>query len=116
MACMNSTLTNISAQQLRRAASVKERIDGLQTELNRILGTPGGNGAAPQKKRKLSKAAIARIRAGARARWAKVKGRTGATKATRKPKRRLSAAAKARLSALARARWKQAKAQGRTKL
>ncbi|PYJ03675.1 MAG: hypothetical protein DME25_11555 [Verrucomicrobia bacterium] len=113
---MNLSIANISAQQLRRAASVRDRIDALQRELNRLLGTTAGNGAAAPGKRKLSRAAIARIRAGAKARWAKAKGRAGGAKGARKPKRRMSAAGRARLSALARARWKQAKAQGKATL
>jgi len=109
-------MTNISAHQLRRAASVRDRIDALERELNKILGTTSGNGAAAPKRRKLSRAAIARIRAGAKARWARVKGKARGAKAARKTKRKLSAAGRARLSALARARWRQAKALGKATL
>jgi len=58
----------------------------------------------------MSAAAIAKIRAAQKARWARVKG------VGRKPRRKMSASAKARLAAIARARWKQAKAQGKTTL
>jgi len=34
-------ITNLSAQQLRQAADLKEKIDGLQAELNAILGGEG---------------------------------------------------------------------------
>jgi hypothetical protein len=113
---MNSSVITLSPQQLRRAADLKERIDSLQGELLRVLGSsaPASLGAAPpQKKRTLSKAAIARIRAGAKARWARIRASNNRAGAARLPKKRMSAAAKARLSAIARERWRKAKASGR---
>jgi hypothetical protein len=97
-----TSILNLTAWQLRRAAEVKEKIDGLQKELNKLLG---GVRAAPDgapRKRRMSAAGIARIRA--------------AAKAAAKPKRGMSAAAKAKLAAIARARWKAAKAKGKTTL
>ena len=110
---MNSIL-DLSPAQLRRAANLREQIDRLQAELVRTLGGVGGNAraAAAPKKRGLSPATIAKIRAAAKARWAKKKARGGAKPGGRK----LSAAAKARLAAIARARWKRAKAEGRMAL
>ncbi len=109
------SLANLSAQQLRRAAELKDRIEALQAELNRLVGAPAGVAAASNgARRKLSAAAIARIRAAQRARWARIRGKGGS--AARKPKRRVSAAGRARLSALAKARWAKVKAQGRSKL
>src|ERR1700682_202846 len=115
---MNSLFSSVSAQQLRKAAGIKERIDALLSELARILGSNSENGARalPRKRRKMSRSAIAKISAAAKARWARIKGKTGAATAGRKPRRKMSAAAKARLSALAKARWKKAKAQGKTAL
>ena len=107
---MNSLL-NLSPKQLREAASLKERIDSLQNQLKRLLGGSAANGAASMGGRKMSAAAIARIRRAAKARWAKIKG-----KATGKPRRKMSAAAKAHLAAIARARWKRAKASGKSQL
>jgi hypothetical protein len=71
---MNS-LTNLSAQQLRRAAGFKDKIASLQNELDRILGgTPKTQKKrAPHKRRKMSAAGRARIVAAQKARWAKVK-------------------------------------------
>lgn len=107
-------LTQLSANQLRRAADLQEQIESLQGQLTQLLGAPAGIGAAATpKKRHMSAAARARIAAGARARWAKIKGTAAPA---RKPKRTMSAAAKARLSALAKARWKKAKAAGKTTL
>jgi hypothetical protein len=60
----------------------------------------------------MSRAVRARIAAGARRRWARIKGSTS----PRVAKRRMSAAAKSRLSAIAKARWKKAKAAGKTTL
>jgi hypothetical protein len=106
-----NTFADLSAKQLRQAAQLKERIDSLEAELARILGASTASMSAAPGRRKLSAAAIAKIRAGQKARWARVKGL-----GSRKPRRKMSAAAKARLAAIARARWKQAKAQGKTTL
>lgn len=112
---MNSYIT-VSPQQLRRAADVKERIDALQNELARLLGTPapqqstgntGGGG------RVLSAASRARIAAAARKRWANARRNTPS--ATPK-KRVMSAAARAHLASIARARWRSAKAAGKKAL
>jgi hypothetical protein len=76
-------MINISASDLRRAATIKDEIDELQSELNKLLGggTGIGYGLIPERKarkkqsgkRKMSAAGRARIAAAARARWAKVK-------------------------------------------
>jgi len=109
---MNSFIT-LSPQQLRMAANIKERIDSLQKELERILGGPsqssGSTGGRP-----LSAAARARIAAAARKRWANAR-RNNSTKPSQ-PKRTLSPAARAHLAAIAGARWKSAKASGRKAL
>jgi len=115
---MNTSVIDLSPRQLRRAADIKERIDTLRDELARLLGTSveTGDGAIPRKKRTMSRAARAKIRAGQKARWAEIKGLVRPAKLAHKPKRKMSAAAKARLSAIARARWKKARAQGKRKL
>ena len=71
---MNS-LTNLSAQQLRRAANIKDKIQSLENELGRILGdsTKSITAVAPKKKRKMSAAGRRRIAAAQKARWAKIK-------------------------------------------
>src|SRR6266851_6779218 len=104
---MNSSLTDLSPKQLRQAADLKERIDSLQHDLAQILGLVAQANHAPAapQKRKMSAAARARIAAGARARWARIKGTASAAPATQ-PKRKMSAAGRARLSAMAKARWK----------
>ena len=62
----------------------------------------------------LGDAARAKIAAGAKARWARIKG----TKVAAAPKKRrtMSAAAKAKMAAAARARWAKAKAAGKSRL
>lgn len=107
-------MTNLSANQLRRAADIKDELESLETELSRLLGNADGP-AAPRKRRKMSAAARAKIAAAQRARWAKQNG-TKASKATAKPKRKVSAAARKRLAESAKARWAKAKAAGKKTL
>jgi len=104
---------------LRRAADVKERIDALQEELEQLLGVsapaPAATVAAPKRKQ-ISAAGIARIRAAQKARWAVVKKSKAPGKPAAKRKRKVSAAGRAKLAALARARWAKVKAAGKTSL
>jgi hypothetical protein len=108
-------ITNLSAQQLRQAASIKDQLANLENQLARILGasTPATSPKPARKKGKMSAAGRARIVAAQKARWAKIKG---TAKPASRPKKKMSAAAKARLSALAKARWAKAKKAGKTKL
>jgi hypothetical protein len=109
---MNS-ITNLSAQQLRNAAALKEKIQALEKELNQLLGSTAATSvvAAPKKKFKMSAAARAKISAAAKARWAKVKGtKPAASPAPKKARRKMSAAARAKISAAAKARWAKVKA------
>jgi hypothetical protein len=114
---MNS-IANLSVQQLRKAAALKEKIQSLEKELGRILGSPTKPVAhvAPKKRRKMSAAARAKIGAAQKARWAKVNGRKSATKPVKKAKRKMSAAARAKISAVAKKRWAKAKAAGKKRL
>jgi hypothetical protein len=114
---MNSII-NLSAQQLRRAADIKDKIQFLQNELSQILGssTKPVAVAAPKKRRKMSASGRAKIAAAQRARWAKVKGRKSAAKPVKKARRKMSAASRAKIAAAARARWKKAKAAGKKRL
>jgi len=72
-------IANLSAKLLRQAATIKDKIDGLQSELNRLLGNEVGNGRTVaatdgrKKKRTMSAAARAKIAAAQRARWARVR-------------------------------------------
>jgi len=70
----------ITAEQLRQAADIQERIQSLQQELSQILGAASSatQGAFPQGRRTgrrvMSAAGRAAIAAAARARWARIKG------------------------------------------
>jgi hypothetical protein len=115
---MNSSIATLSAQQLRRAADLKDKIESLQNELNRIFGASNSApaGAVPKKKRKMSAAGRARIRAAQKARWAESKKAKSKAASARKPKRQMRAAARAKISAAAKARWAKAKAAGKKTL
>ena len=75
----SNLLTRLSVKELKQAVAIRERIDGLQRDLDRITGAqaaPVKNGAPRRKqKRRMSAAARAKISAAAKARWAKRKGR-----------------------------------------
>jgi hypothetical protein len=112
-----NAISSLSAQQLRRAAAIKEQIDVLESELGKILGRDGATQVAGGK-RVMSVSARARIAAAQKARWAKVKGKSSSSPAESAgaPKRKMGAAARAKIAAAARARWAKAKAAGRKSL
>ena len=114
---------NVSANQLRKAAEVKDKIEELQSELQSLLGESAPLGVSDvfaggfRKRRGMSAAAKARIAAGQKARWAKARGEaTNGAAVTAKPKRTMSAAGRARIAASAKLRWKKAKAAGKSTL
>jgi hypothetical protein len=68
-------IESLSAAQLRKAATVKDQIATLESELSKLLGSSVSNGAsktAGKKKRTVSAATRAKISRAAKARWAKV--------------------------------------------
>jgi hypothetical protein len=116
---MNSLIL-LSVAQLKRAAAIKEKIAALEKELTKLVG---GSVAAPKtavpakKKRNMSAAGLARIKAAQKARWAKIKNSKPAVKVVAKTaapmvkkKFTMSAVAKAKISAAAKARWEKIKA------
>ncbi|MCX6925453.1 MAG: hypothetical protein NT154_19930 [Verrucomicrobia bacterium] len=90
-------MINITATQLRKAADIQEQIQGLQTELNQLLGgvvsAPALQPTEAPKKRRVSAAGRARMRAAQKARWAKIKGIAPAPsdEPAKKPKKKMSA-------------------------
>ena len=110
-----SSVNNLSVQQLRQAANLKEQIEALENELSRLLGSTTKPVAAKAPKRKggMSAAGRARIAAAQKARWARFKAAKPAAKTAKpaKKKFKMSAAAKARISAAAKARWAKIKAE-----
>lgn len=91
-------IQNLTAQQLRRAADLQEKIEKLNGELQSILGDGGGNGVPSPFVRK---------------------GRPpggGKVKAAGTGRRKMSAAGRARIAAAAKLRWKKAKEADRNSL
>jgi hypothetical protein len=66
-------ITELTPQQLRRAASIKEKLDALSRELRSVLDGTSTNGAPLGKKRTMSASARRKIAAAQRARWAKLR-------------------------------------------
>ena len=98
-------ISTLTAQQLRKAADIKDRIKALESELNALLGSgTSSNGASVEAKspgkRGMSPEGKARIAAAQRARWAKVKGQSvvSTSEPGQKPKRKVSAAARAKMA------------------
>src|SRR5438477_11854356 len=75
----SNILTTMSVKDLKRAVAIRERIDGLQRDLDRITGAqaaPVRNGSPRRrKKRRMSAAARASISAAMKARWTKRNGK-----------------------------------------
>jgi len=77
------SLINLSAAQLRQAASLKEQIEQLHEQLGQLIGTPSAAANATatkvkdpankvKAKRVISPAVRAKMAAAAKARWAKI--------------------------------------------
>ena len=106
---------DLTVNQLKRAAAIKEQIGDLNHELRSILGGSAKSGAAPKKRRTMSASAKRAIAAAQKARWAKIRGAKPATLSAKpaakaKKKKTMSRAAKAKLSAKLKAYWAAKKA------
>ena len=119
-------ITSLSAQQLRQAADLKERIDGLQDQFNAILGgevsslVTSGTAAEPgRKKRRMTAAWRKALSLAQKARWAKRKGAGNGTQPTpkpeSKPRRHTSPALRKARSEAMKARWAKARRAGKTR-
>jgi hypothetical protein len=102
-------LLDLTVNQLKRAAAIKEHIEALNKELGGILGATAKSGAASKKKRSMSAAAKRKIAAAQRARWSNLR-RANARTLSVKPaatakKKTMSRATKAKLSAKLKAYW-----------
>ena len=104
-------LNDLTATQLHRIVALKEQIEALKGQIDSIVA---GDGDVPApldvsgpKKRRMSASARAKIAAGARARWAKVKAAKG--EVAPKNRRKMSASARAKIAAAQRARWARVK-------
>jgi hypothetical protein len=85
---MAHLFTGITVVQLRRALAIREKIEGLERELGRILGKNDNGEAEPKPlnrragkskpgRRKMSAAARGKIAAAQRKRWAAIKAKKG---------------------------------------
>jgi hypothetical protein len=107
-------LFDLTPAQLKRAASIKEQIEGLHKKLRAILGAPITSAAAPKRNRAMSASVKKKIAATQKARWAnlrRAKPVTSSVKPTAKAKKKtMSPAARAKLSAKLKAYWAAKKA------
>jgi hypothetical protein len=107
-------LLDLTPEQLKRAASIKEQIDVLNKELRSILAASPTNGAAPRKMRRMSALAKMKIAATQKARWASLRRAKPATtfvkSAAQAKKKTMGTAARAKMSAKLKAYWAAKKA------
>ena len=100
---------DITINQLKRAAAIKEQIDALNKALRDILGASATSRAAPKKKRTMSAAVKKKIAVAQRARWTKLRRANSAMPSVnpkaKAKKKSFSAATRAKLSAKLKAYW-----------
>lgn len=111
-------------QNLKRAVAIREKIDALEEELDKLTGIPtripngDGNGHAAKvrgitvKQHGLSTAGRARIAAAQRMRWMRfrIEHGNGSTNGSAHNSQRLSPEGRARVSAAVKARWERYRA------
>jgi len=102
-------LHDLTVNQLKRAAAIKERIEKLNKELVRILGARAKAKIVSKRQRTMGAAVRKKIAATQKARWAKIHGAKPATRSVKPTatakKKRMSSAAKAKLSEKLKAYW-----------
>src|SRR5580765_2900469 len=115
MPTTDMNLFDLTPEQLKRAASIKEQIDGLNRQLRAILGAPATPRAAPTRNRTMSAAVKKKIAATQRARWAKRRVSKPATASARPAAKKtvFSTATRAKLSAKLKAYWAAKKKSGK---
>src|SRR4030095_4765843 len=105
---------DLTTNQLKRAAAIKEQIERLNKELRAILGAPSKSRAAPKKNRAMSASIKKKIAAAQKAKCANLQGAKSATRAVKPAakakKKTMSPAARAKLSAKLKAYWAAKKA------
>jgi hypothetical protein len=101
---------DLTVNQLKRAAAIKEQIETLNKELRGILSAPANTRPARKKSRTMSAAVKKKIAAAQRARWASLRSANPATRsvkpAAKSKKKAFSSATRAKLSAKLKAYWK----------
>jgi hypothetical protein len=98
---------DLTVNQLKRAAAIKEQIEALNRELRSILSGSAKSGPAPKKMPTMSDAVKKKIAASQKARWAKLRGSKPATPVKTAPakKQSMSPADRAKMSAKLKAYW-----------
>ena len=107
-------LFDLTINELKRAAAIKEQIEHLNKELRAMLGAAAKSRAAPKRNRTLSASTKKKIAAAQKARWANLRRAKPATHsvkpAAKAKKKSMSPAARAKLSAKLKAYWAAKKA------
>jgi len=99
-------LFDLSPNQLKRAAAIKEQIDRLNAELRGIFGGLNNSRPAQGKTRTMSAAAKRKIAAAQKARWANFRrGKLTKGSSAKATKNAKSPATRAKLSAKMKAYW-----------
>ena len=105
---------NLTVNQLKRAAVIKEGIEKLNKELRGIFGAPGSSRAAPRKNSTMSASVKKKIAATQKTRWPNLRLAKSATRSAnptvKAKKKTMSPAARAKLSAKLKAYWAAKKA------
>ena len=100
---------DLTVNQLKRAAAIKQQIENLNKEFRGILGASARSVAAPKKNRTMSAAVKKKIAAAQKARWTNLRRANPSVpsvKPTTKAKKKVfSAATRAKLSAKLKAYW-----------
>ena len=93
-------LIDLTANQLKRAAAIKEQIDKLNKELASILGVTANSETPSKNRRTMSASARRRIAAAQKARWAKIRdGKPLSSKPARQgKKKRMGPGSRAKLA------------------
>jgi hypothetical protein len=115
MPTTDMNLFDLTPQQLKRAASIKEQIDRLNKQLRGILGAPATPRAAPTRNPGMSASVKKKIAATQKARWAKLRASKPATASARPAAKKtvISTATRAKLSAKLKAYWAAKKKSGK---
>ena len=120
---MNSII-GLTPRTLRKAADLQERIEGLQEELEQLLGevpapapAPAPTAEIPKKRKKFSAATKAKMAASQRARWAgNQEPAPEVEPAPKKARKELSTAVRKARSEAMKARWAKVKKAGKSEL
>ena len=104
---------DLTLTQLKRAVTIGERIEVLNSQLRSILGVSTNSSGAPNRNRRMSASAKRKIAAAQKARWANLRRVRPARQAGQATKKKMSPAARAKLSAKLNAYWAAKKKAGR---